>query len=446
MSPETELSVMASTRRSFFARLAAAAAVLTTRPERAFANRVVRSGACDDEGLPLPPGSMADDEFWQELRKEFLIPPDEAFFNTGTLGSSPRIVREAVIAHMNHVDRDIAHWDYKADHEQYFTGYANENWLRTKVGKLINANVDEISLTQNATFGMNFLANGLSLGLGDEVVVMEGAHPGGRCGWELRDKRYGANVKFVRVPAAPKDPAEIIRPFEEATTPQTRVWALPHLSSSAAIRFPVDAMCRRARERNIFSAVDGAQTLGHFAIDVKAMGCDAFFTSPHKWLLAPKGTGILYLRKEAQPQVWSTMASTNWDNHTDGGFRLMQYGTGNMSLLMGFDKAIDFHMAIGSKRVEERIIGLADRLRTGLQQIKGAHIYSALHPELRSATTIWGLDGKTGAELQDALWDRSKVRVRSVGADRVRHCCHIYNLEAEVDRALATVRRLASAG
>ena len=434
---------MAATRRSFFARLASASALLTLKPA-SLIGASASSRVTDQSGLPLAPPGRLPTEFWNDLRKEFLIPADEAFFNTGTLGSSPRIVREAVIAHMNHVDRDIAHWDYKPDHEYYFSGYNTEVEVRTKLARLINGSADEIALTQNATFGMNFIANGLQLNPGDEVIVMTGAHPGGRCGWELRDKRFGIEVKFVKVPAAPREPAELIRLYEEATTARTRVWAIPHLSSGTAILFPVDEMCRRARERGIMSIVDGAQTLGHLAIDVKAMGCDAFFTSPHKWLLAPKGTGLLYVRKDVQPKVWTTLASTEWDNQDVGAYRLMQYGTGNLSLLRGLDKAIDFHQAIGSKRIEERVIGLADRLRTGLQQIKGARVLSALHPQMKTGTTIWGLEGKTGAELQDALWDRAKVRVRSMGEHGVRHCCHIYNSEAEVDRALATVRAIAN--
>jgi selenocysteine lyase/cysteine desulfurase len=433
---------MTSNRRSFMSRLSAAAAVLMIGPEQLTWRGVGRSRACTSDGLPAPPEGVLPPEFWQDLRKEFLIPPEEAFFNTGTLGASPRLVRETVIAHMNHVDRDIAHWDYQPEHEQYFTGYAPELWVREKLARLINADATEIALTQNATFGMNFIANGLDLGLGDEVLVMDGAHPGGRCGWQLRDKRYGPQVKLVRVPAAPAEPAEILRIYEEATTPRTRVWAVPHLSSSAAIRFPVEAMCKRARERGIASVVDGAQTLGHFAIDVKAMGCDAFFSSPHKWLLAPKGTGLLYLRQDFQARVWTTLASTEWDNPKVGAFRLMQYGTGNLSLLKGLEKAVDFHVAIGSQRVQDRIIGLADRLRAGLQQIKGARIHSALHPELRSATTIWGIQSMTGPQIQEELWKRAKVRVRSMGDHGVRHCCHIYNSEQEVDRALATVRAL----
>lgn len=422
---------MGASRRSFLARVTAAAAALAASPERAFS-------------APPPPrwpprDGLPDAEFWAELRKQFLIPAGEAFFNTGTLGASPLPVLNAVIEHMRHVDRDIAHWDYKAGHENYFTGYYAEEGVRTKLARLINADVAEVAVTQNATFGMNFVANGLDLGLGDEVLVMTGAHPGGRCGWELRDKRYGAAVKFVTPPVPPTDPQQLIDLYERATTPQTRVWAIPHLTSGTAIRFPVEELCRRARERGILSVVDGAQTLGHLAIDVRAMGCDVFFSSPHKWLLAPKGTGLLYIRQDVLPRVWTTLASSEWDNHAGGAVRLMQYGTGNLSLLVGLEQAIDFHATIGSRRVEERVLALANRLRAGLQQTPRVRITSPLHPALLSATTVWQVDGMTGEHVQDALWERARVRVRSMGTG-VRQCCHIYNSEAEVDRTLQTVR------
>jgi selenocysteine lyase/cysteine desulfurase len=390
----------------------------------------------------IPASGVLREEFWQELRKQFLLPADEAFFNTGTLGSSPRVVLDAVVQHMTHVDRDIAHWDYKAGHENYFTGYSPEEGVRGKLARLINADMDEVALTQNATFGMNFIANGLSLGVGDEVIVMEGAHAGGRCGWELRDKRYGANVKAVRVPVPPDSPQQLIDLYERASTPQTRVWAIPHLTSGTAILFPVAEMCARARERGILTVIDGAQTLGQLAIDVRAMGCDVFFSSPHKWLLAPKGTGILFIRRDIQPQVWSTLASGEWDNHAAGANRLMQYGTGNLSLLVGLEKAADFHIELTPARVQARVLALADRLRAGLQGVDGVTITSPLHAEMLSATTIWEVRGRTGVEVQDALWDGGRVRVRSMGAG-VRQCCHIYNLEDEVDRSLDLTRRLA---
>ncbi|MFW6079133.1 MAG: aminotransferase class V-fold PLP-dependent enzyme, partial [Gemmatimonadota bacterium] len=381
-----------------------------------------------------------------ELRRSFLIPEDEAFFNTGTLGSSPRAVLDAVVDHMTHVDRDIAHWDYYPDREQYFTGYFREDWLREKIAGLINAELDEIALTQNATYGMNYLANGLDLGPGDEVIVMQDAHAGGRCGWELRGKRYGPHVKYVAPPVPPEDPGQLIDLFENATGPHTRVWAIPHLTSGTAILFPVRELCRRARERGILSVVDGAQTCGHLAIDVRDMGCDAYFTSPHKWLLAPKGTGFLYVRRDALDDLWTTLASGSWDDYESGAYRLMQVGTGNLSLLIGFERAIEFHTRIGSERVERRIVGLADRLREGLAEIPGVEIRSPTHPELRTATTIWTIDGVESPDaLQDMLWERSKVRVRGIGTIGVRQCCHVYTLEADVDRTLETAREIAAA-
>jgi selenocysteine lyase/cysteine desulfurase len=426
------------TRRSFLGSMAAAVAALAGRPGVAIADL--------SRNVPLPvipPHGPLDQDFWRELRSQFLIPPDEAFFNTGTLGSQPRVVLDAVTQHMTHVVRDIAHWDYRAGNEQYFTGYAPETQVREKLAALINAGTDEVALTQNATMAMNFVANGVDLGPGNEVIVMQNAHTGGRGGWELRDKRYGADVRYVTPPQPAQNPEQLVALYESATTPQTRVWAIPHLTSgSGAILFPVQEMCRRARARGIMTVIDGAQTLGHLRVDVKAMGCDAYFSSPHKWLLAPVGTGMLYIRRELHEKVWATLASGQWDNYRDGLYRLMQYGTGNLSLLVGLEKAIDFHQQLGPARVEERILGLANRLRAGLRQIEGVFIRSPQHPALLSATTIWGIQGVAAGRLQDELWRIGKIRVRT-NADGVRHCCHIYNLESEVDRALDTARQIA---
>jgi isopenicillin-N epimerase len=425
---------MSPDRRTFLAGSAAAAAAALV------SGRAAAALAHAGHPHPVPPAGALPPEFWHELRTQFLIPRDEAFFNTGTLGASPRRVLDAVVAHMTHVDRNISHWDYKPDKENYFTGYYPEEWVRVKLARLINAATDEVALTQNATMGMNFLANGLDLAAGDEIIVMAGAHPGGRCGWELRAKRHGARAVFVTPPDPPASPDDLVALYEEATTPRTRVWAIPHLTSGTAILFPAAELCRRARAHGILSLVDGAQTLGHLAIDVQHMECDAFFSSPHKWLLAPKGTGLLYVRRAALPRFWTTLASTEWDNHEDGTYRLMQYGTGNLSLLIGLAEAADFHLELQPERVEARIVGLADRLRDGLRAMRHVRITSPLHRELVSATTVWQVRGMTGEQVQDRLWDAQKVRVRSMGTG-VRQCCHIYNLEDEVDRTLAEVAR-----
>ena len=131
------------------------------------------------------------------------------------------------------------------------------------------------------------------------------------------------------------------------------------------------------------------------------------------------------------------------DDQTDRMYGLMQYGTGNLSLLVGLGVACDFHQQIGSQKIQDRIVGMGDQLRAGLKAIPGSHIISPVHPQLTCASTVYGLSGKTGNQMQDFLWNRARIRVRSMGDIGVRHTCHIYNSPADVDRTLGLLRELA---
>jgi len=427
-------------RRSFLGSFASVALLART------GRRPGTAPAPDDAPRWPPPVFQDDEAYWRDLRKEFLIPADEAFFNTGTLGSMPKVVLQAVADDMNLVAGTVAHWNYKAGTPDYISGYNPETELRTALATLIGASPDEVALTQNATLGMNYVANGLPLEPGHEIILTNLEHPGGRMGWELKSKRYGVYVKQVVVPVPPENPQQLIDLYVNATTPQTRVWSIPHLTSGQAIRFPVERMCAIAKERGIFTVVDGAQMSGHVQLDMKKIGCDAYYSSPHKWLLAPAGSGFLYVTSDKLPGVWATLASATWDDYKAGAYRLMQVGTGNRSLLKGYAAAIAFHNRIGAARVEARIMALANRLRAGLQQIPQAQIHSPVHPELVSGTTVWSLAGWSAGELMDGLWDRAKVRCRAMGDPLgVRQCCHIYTLPEDVDRTLETARAMARA-
>ncbi len=391
-------------------------------------------------GFPNPPAEP-DERFWAELRQQFFIPADETFFNTCTLGAMPRVVLETLTSHMRQAHQTLAHWDYKPEHPEWFAGYRPELELRRKLAALINAAAEEVALAQNATFGMNFLAHGIDLKAGDEVLATDQEHPGGRCGWELRAKRDGVVYKMLPIGNSPD---EILQTFSRAITPRTRVLSVPHITSALGIVLPVKRLCALARERGAYSFIDGAQAVGQLRLDVRDMGCDAYYSSPHKWLLAPSGSGLLYVRRETLPKIWTTLASGQWDNQKDGAWRLMQYGTGNLSLLRGFEAAGDFHTHLGPALVEQRVLSLANRLRAGLKETPGVVIYTRMHPELVGATTNWGIRGLTGTRIMDELWSRERIRVRAAG-EGVRQCCHIYNSPADVDRTLKVVRTLAPA-
>ncbi len=391
---------------------------------------------------PWPEDS--DPDFWQRIRQQFYIQPNEAYFNTGTLGATPRPVLERVINHMRLLQETITRWDYTEATDNYISGYSPEVPLREKLGKLVNADALELAVTQNATFGMNFLAHGIDLKPGDEIILTNLEHPGGICGWQERAKRDRAVVKQVPIPTPANDPDQLVDLFAKQITPRTRVLAFPHIISSTAVVMPVKRLTELAHQHGCLSIVDGAQAVGQVKLDLHDFGCDGYFASPHKWLLAPAGNGMLYIPREKQSQVWTTLCSFAWDDQKDGMFRFMQYGTGNPSLQVGLDAALDFHFRIGPEKVCNRLRFLADRLRTGLQQIPRAKINSPVHPELAGATVVYAVEGVPAMKLENELWDRRRLRPRAMGDPvGVRQSCQIYNSEEEIDATLEIVRDLA---
>lgn len=393
-------------------------------------------------------GSLSTDEpaFWRNVRDQFPIPREEAFFNTATLGSMPRPVLEAVTMNLAGLNSTVTHWDYRPEHPDWFSGYRNFPVLMEKIARLIHCDPDEVCTTQNATFGMNFIAQGIDLKAGDEIVQTDQEHPGGSCGWLERAKRHGAVWKTVPIPKPPNDPDEIIRRFEAAINSKTRVLAIPHMTSMLGLVLPVKRLTALAREhgaKDILVVIDGAQAVGQVHVDVRDIACDAYYSSPHKWLLAPAGSGLLYVKKSRQSEIWTTLASTEWASYDKGAYRFMQYGTGNLALLKGFEAALDFHNDLGHERVVGRIKQLGDYLRSGIQKIRGASILSSIHPEMSAGITTWKVDGVTGPEMMDRFWNTRKIRVRSMGNDNgVRQSTHIYNNEAEIDATLALARDL----
>ena len=395
---------------------------------------------------PLPAfPEESDPQFWERVRDQLYIIPGEAFFNTGTLGATPRPVLERVIEDMRTVQATITRWDYSPNTPDLISGYSPQLPIREKLGSLVNAAGQDLALTQNATMGMNFVANGIDLKAGDEVILTDREHPGGICGWQERAKRDGIVVKQAPIPIPANDPDRLVQLFADAITPRTRVLAFPHIISSCAVVMPAKRLTQLAHEHNCLSVIDGAQAIGQVKIDLQDVGCDAYFASPHKWLLAPAGNGMFYIRRDQQNKIWTTLCSASWDDHEDGMYRFMQYGTGNPSLLAGLDAALDFHLRLGPERVRQRMRFLADRLRSGLKQIPRSRISSPVHQELAGACVVHGIEGVPAAKLEEQLWVEERIRVRSQGdALGVRQSCQIFNNEAEVDATIEVVRKLAA--
>ncbi|NRB62702.1 MAG: aminotransferase class V-fold PLP-dependent enzyme [Saprospiraceae bacterium] len=419
---------------------------------RKFLNRTTAAAATlPFMGLSMPavkPASMADrlsqltgENYWKALREEFPMPADEAYFNTGTMGAQPTRVLNAVLENMRDNAFHIARCDYQGNGPLLLQGYQGFDGLRTKIAKLVNArDFKEIALIQNATMGMNYISNGLDFKPGDEFINTDQEHGGGFGGWRTAAKRYGLTYKEAHIPIPANDPQEIIHNIFALVTPKTRVIAVPHILSTFGVVLPVKEICAEARRRNIFTIIDGAQSVGHITVDLQDIGCDAYYSSLHKWLLAPAGNGILYVRQEVVGDIWTVASSYSWDNDEDHGLRMTQRGTGNVSLIVGLEAAVDFHNEVGSEKVIQRIKALGDYLRAGLQDIRKVKIVSSVHPAMCAGLTTYQVEGIRPVDLQNRMWSRYKLQPRAAGDKGLRQSTHIYNQKEEIDKALEVIR------
>lgn len=419
-----------SSRRSFLATLATAPVAAHLAAREAAATQAL-------------PANASDADVFAAARKQFLMPVDVTYCNTGTLGAIPRPVVDAMNQGVEKLERELPDWPYFQADGEPLTGYQQLVSARATIGKLINASADDVALTQNATMGMSMLGDGLDWKAGDEVVSTDSEHTGGISSFRVAAKRFGIVVKELPLnELTAGGPDAIVQGFAKAITPRTRAIMFSHITSGFGILMPAKALCALARERGVLSLVDGAQTIGQILVDVQDLGCDAYVTSPHKWLLAPKGTGVLYIRKDVQDRFWTTLASTAWDDLAKGAFRFMQYGTGSVAVLQGLLAAAEFMTGLGLARVAKWDAMLTTRLRDGLAKIPKAKLSSPADPRLAAAITTFRVDGVTARALQDALWAK-KIRVRAQGDDKgVRLSAHLYVSPADIDRVLDVVRAL----
>jgi isopenicillin-N epimerase len=429
---------MASSRRRFLQQLAVPGLTVAAAPVLDALSRVA----------PFNPSPQSDDRtVFAEARRQFLIPSGVAYCNTGTLGASPRQVVDALTSGIRRIENELADWPYEQPDGEPLTGYQPLLELRAAVGRFVNASAAEIAINQNATMGMNCLANGLDLAAGDEVVSTDQEHGGGISPWRLLARRRGIVVKeLVLEPALAKGPEAVVQLFASAMTARTKVVMFSHITSGLGALLPARELCTLARDRGALAILDGAQAVGQMQVDVRALGCDAYVASPHKWMMAPKGTGFMYIGRDVQSRFWTTLASYQWDNQQDGAFRFMQYGTGSVPVTDGLRAALQFIDGIGIARIERWDAMLTKRLRDGLTRIPGVRVASPADPRLASAITTFGVEGVKAKALQDALWER-RVRVRAQSDARgVRLSAHLYVGPEDIDTVLEVTRRLSTQG
>ncbi len=384
---------------------------------------------------PLPGRSLLDqneDAYWAGIRRQFIIPEEEIYLNNGTVGSSPAPVLRAIFDGYTTTEK----MDQQDPEDYPIWGYASWNEFRDPLAEFVGCTRDEIALLRNATEANSYIANGIDMKPGDEVLMTDQEHPGGEHPWDLRAKRYGVVVKKVKLPLPVKDTAQVLNLFNDAITPRTRVIFFSHITTFSGVVLPAKELCALARSKGILSAVDGAHVVGMMRVNLHDLGCDMYTSSPHKWLMATKGSGFLYVRDEIIDRLWNTIATEGWDDTKIRAERFQRIGSSNVPALWGLRASIKLANDIGIDRIERRHRQLADYALAGMQR-RGAESWTSPDPALRCGIVSVNVPPVPRMDLENWMWTTHKIRIRGGDPHKLRLSTPYYLQKKDIDRFLA---------
>lgn len=379
--------------------------------------------------------SSDEGAYWEMVRRQFPFTDERIPLNAGNLCPSPRCVSDTVAELTRDIDRDVSYTNRAKFHDLLEAS-------RTKVAEHLRASSDEIALVRNTSEANSTVITGLSLGAGDEVVLWSENHPTNNVAWDVQAARLGFTVKRVETPRAPESAEQLEALFVGALTDRTRVIAVSHLSNYSGVLLPVESLSRNARERGIFTLVDGAQTWGALDVDVAKMGCDAFTASAHKWLCGPKEAGVLYLRRDRLDDVSPHTVAFGWSEELARGGRgarkFETLGQRDDACLASLAPAVQFHLDIGSARIQTRVRELATALKKGLREA-GVPLVTPMSETLTGGVSTVAIAAERRREL---VFELDKLGVAGSPAGGLRLCPHIYNTMEHIERTVGSVATL----
>ncbi len=282
-------------------------------------------------------------------------------------------------------------------------------------------------LTRNTTEGLNLIAQSLQLKEGDEIITTTLEHGGCEVGLDFLVKTKGAVLKKIELPLPGNTVAEIIETIERNITPITKLLMLSHVNTITGMLMPFAEIAKITRPKGIYLIADGAQAPGLVNVDVKALGIDAYSASGHKWLMGPKETGFLFIRKEFQELVQPVFTFSGLTAYSASS------GTRNVSTIIGLGLAIDFHNRIGADKIQQRTLQLRNYCLAELKKLKGLKIISPESSALSTGIVSFSLDAVKNSEIFSKMKERDIVVKLLSQHNAIRISCHMFVSKKDID-------------
>ncbi len=376
-----------------------------------------------------------DEDFWHLIKQAYTVSPTVLNLNNGGVSPSPRTVQEAV-EHYNRWSNELpSHYMW------HILDRNGKEPIREKLANLAGCSKEEIAIHRNTTESLANVIFGLPLKAGDEVVLSKQDYPNMINAWKQRELRDGIVLKWVNLDPIMADTSLIVQKYTGQFSDKTKLVHVTHAINWSGQILPVKAIAEAAKKQNLEVLVDGAHTFGQIDFNIPDLNCDYFGTSLHKWLCAPFGTGMLYVKKDKISKIYPLMAAP--DSKSEDIRKFEHIGTRSIAIEQGIGQAIDFHQMIGSQRKEARLRYLKNYWTEKVLKFKGVTINTPMNPHFSGAIALLAVEGKTPQEV--ARYLKNKHQIHSVAIvweniSGVRITPNVYTLTTDLDRLVKAVK------
>jgi isopenicillin-N epimerase len=387
-----------------------------------------------------PEAAAMDEDFWAVIQQAFSVTRGIVNLNNGGVSPSPRIVTEAFVRYTWQQEDATAYTMWQILEPQSET-------IRTGLAEIFGCSAEEIAITRNASESLETLLMGIDLKAGDEILTSTQDYPRMITTLRQRELREGLKLNLVKVPIAPRDANDLATPFEKAITPKTKLILVSHQINLTGQIMPVRKVCEMARARGIETIVDGAHSFAQFDFKRDDLQCDYFGTSLHKWLYAPKGTGMLYVKKDKISKVWALMASE--DKNRNDIRKFEEIGTHSAAMRLAIGEAVLFHNAIGGKRKEARLRYLSRYWMNKLKDVPNIRFNTSFDENQSCAIANVAVDGIKPNDIGSYLFSKFRIFTTPIVHEEftgIRITPNVYTTLWELDRFCEQMEKIARNG
>jgi isopenicillin-N epimerase len=377
----------------------------------------------------VPPERVAqDEEFWAGIATAFTQDPTLINLNNGGVSPSPVSVQDSMKRWLDHANSQPPAIALLGAHPEIET-------VRQRLARSFGADAEELAITRNATESLVACEMGFDLEPGDEIVTSTQDYPRMVTAFRQRERRDGVKLVQVQLPVPAEDDAEVVRRFEAAITARTRLMLCCHMINLTGQILPVKEIVAMAARHGVPCIVDGAHALAHFDFKLSDLQCDYYGSSLHKWLFAPHGTGLLYVRREKIAGLWPLIGAEAKQEADIRKFE--EVGTHPLANQLAITEALDFHEQLGAARKAARLRWLRDRWAQRLLQDERVKLHTSLDPRWSCGISTVQVQGLPTKELQPWLWSRHRILVTGIvhpEFEGLRVSPSVYTRPDEVDR------------